>query len=53
MRESDKGEHLCFMYCCEEHIKNETKYEMFHDIHKGDTIKRGEAKFFEEMRQDV
>ena len=27
MIESDKGEHLCFMYCCEEHIKNETKYD--------------------------
>lgn len=33
-------------------LKNKTKYEMFHDIHKGDTIKREEAKFFEEMRQE-
>ena len=23
--ETDKGEHLCLMYCCDEHIKNDTK----------------------------
>ena len=21
--ETDKGEHLCLMYCCDEHIRNE------------------------------
>ena len=25
MIESDKGEHLCLMYCCDDHIKNDTK----------------------------